>query len=114
MKNLLTIFENSTEAITLLSDHLEKIGLKMERSFDMRIQQNDNNACSCPHHGTKKCDCQIVVLLIYGNMAGPDTVVAHSRDGRTVFNLATGPQKPQDAELRNIFQNIRIAEQFSR
>ncbi len=109
MKNLLTIFENSAEAIALLSEHLKKIGLKMERSFDLRIQQNDNIACSCPHHGTKRCDCQIVVLLIYGNLAGPDTVVAHSRDGKTVFNLATGPEKPQSVELENIFQSMKIS-----
>lgn len=114
MKNLLTIFENSAEAIALLSDHLEKIGLKMERSFDMRIQQNGNIACSCLHHGTKECDCQIIVLLIYGTLDGPDSVVAHSRDGRTVFSIAAGPGKPQDADLMKIFQNIRVAGQLSR
>ena len=114
MKNLLTIFENSTEAIALLSNQLDKLGLKMERSFDLRLQQNENIDCGCPHHGTVQCDCQIVVLLIYGNMDGPDTVVAHSRDGRTGFSLEARPEKIQTLDLVNIFHNLKNSEELSR
>jgi hypothetical protein len=114
MKNLLTINENSTEAIALLSDRLDKLGLKMERSFDLRIQQNENVECSCPHHGTIQCDCQIVVLLIYGKADGPDTIVAHSRDGRTVFSLEARPERIQTLDLVNIFHNLKIAEELTR
>jgi len=114
MKNLLTIFENSAEAIALLSNRLDKLGLKMERSFDLRLQQNENIECSCPYHGTIRCDCQIVVLLIYGNSDGPDTIIAHSRDGRTVFSLETRPEKIQTLDLVSIFHNLKITEELSR
>ena len=114
MKNLLTIFENSMEAITLLSDRLDKLGLKTERSFDLRLQQDENITCSCPHHGTIQCDCQIVVLLVYGISDGPDTIVAHSRDGKTVFSLETRPEKIQTLDLVNIFHKLKISEELSR
>ena len=114
MKNLLTINENSTEAIALLSDRLDKLGLKMERSFDLQLQQNGFPECSCPYHGTVQCDCQIVVLLIYGKADGPDTIVAHSRDGRTVFSLEARLERIQTLDLVNIFQNLKKAEELLR
>lgn len=114
MKNLLTIFENSAEAIALLSNRLDKLGLRMERSFDLRLQQSENVECSCPYHGTIHCDCQIVVLLIYGKTDGPDTIVAHSRDGRTVFSLEARPERIQTLDLVNIFHNLKNAEELSR
>lgn len=106
MKFLLTVSENSAVAIDKIAEILNDHGLKMERSFDMRLHPDESIPCSCPHHGTSKCDCQIVVLLIYGNIGGPETVVAHSRDGRTVFSLATRPDAPQQVELIHIFHNI--------
>jgi hypothetical protein len=109
MKRILTIFENSADAIDLLTAKLNHLGLKMERSFDLSFHEEENIACNCPHHGTNECDCQIVVLLIYVNVNGPDTVIAHSRDGRTTFSLVTRPDEPQQIDLINIFQNAENA-----
>lgn len=114
MKYLLTIYKNNPEAVDLFSEMIEDQGLKAETSFDKRIQEDDNITCSCPHHGTSKCDCQIVVLLIYGNSEGPGTVVAHSRDGRTVFSLAVELEEPQAATIYSILEKIKITAQLPR
>lgn len=110
MKNILTISKNSETSLALVAKLLFENGLQMERSFDLRIAQDADIVCSCPHHGTKLCDCQIVVLLIYGGTNNPDTVVAHSQDGRTHFSLVNNPEHSKSSNLINIFRKMNLVD----
>ncbi len=113
MKNLVTIFESSEISLVRVAELLFEHGFQVERSFDLRIAAKADIKCSCPHHGTKLCDCQIVVLLIYGSKKGPETVVAHSQDGRTHFSLVNKPGHSESSNLIKIFRKMNLVNSAS-
>jgi hypothetical protein len=113
MKNIVTIIENSETALAKVTELLFEHGLQVERSFDLRITQKVDINCSCPRHGTTLCDCQIIVLLIYGSKKGPETVVAHSQDGRTHFSLVSQPDNSESSDLVNIFREMKLVDSAS-
>ena len=69
---------------------LTRRGLRVVRSFDLRSAlaahagyEASSSGCDCPYHGTARCTCQFVVLLIYGKAGAPVVVNAHSHDAQT-------------------------------
>lgn len=74
---------SSDEVVASLTETLEQGGLHVYRSFDLRTARSAGGGCTCPHHGTAECDCQMVVLLIYGPEAQPSTLVLHGHDQHT-------------------------------
>lgn len=108
--NSLGTFNQPSEAsIPLLLEKIALQGYHVERSFDLRAAREAHVGCTCPHHGTEKCDCQIVVLLIYGQEERPVTLVAHGRDGRTRFALVNHPDDDFSIPIvEEIKQIIRV------
>lgn len=95
MTQLLTLECSSEEAVQWIARELARADLQITTSFDLRTARAAHTDCTCPHHGTTFCDCQMVVLLVYGVDACPATLVVHSRDGRTWLSLADVPgQRP--------------------
>jgi hypothetical protein len=86
-------------AVAQVSRQLSDYGLQVIRSFDLQTARSAHTHCTCPHHGTDLCDCQLVVLLVYGHPSGPGTLVAHGRDGQTQLALVHSPQQSLDAVL---------------
>lgn len=66
-------------------DKLEATGLRVRRSFAW--QMDETLGCTCPHHNTAKCDCQMAIYLIYGEEKRPATLLVHSSGGRTRVRL---------------------------
>ena len=97
--SLLEIYLDSQTTIALVLNQLGESGLQAVRSFDLQTARSAHTDCACPHHGTDLCDCQLVVLLVYGPGMGPATLVAHCYDGRTQLALAYSPEQRPDARL---------------
>lgn len=97
-------------AIDWVARQIGNAGLRVVRTFDLQVarcNQNDAHAnCPCPHHGTENCDCQMVVLLVYGNDHQPVSIVAHGYNGQTWFSVVDIPQQRADSRLE---ANIRQA-----
>src|SRR6266487_890282 len=70
-------------------EKLTSAGLRVVPTFDLQIARLAHPDCSCPHHGTEECSCQLVILLVYGKQEDPATLVIHSRDDKTWISLAT-------------------------
>jgi hypothetical protein len=77
--------ESTAQAVTAA---LNRRGLRVVRSFDLRsvlAARSHHPAvpcdCGCAFRDTAGCDCQYVVLLVYGNDGAPVTVTVHSRAG---------------------------------
>lgn len=86
----------SEEVVASITRTLEQKGLRVYRSFDLRTARSADVGCTCPHHGTAECDCQMVVLLIYGPEGQPSTLVLHGHDEHTwVVSMETA-----NSELR--------------
>jgi len=102
----LTLEQPCNEAIAWVVSQVSGVGLQVVRTFDLQVARHDPADCPCPHHGTDRCDCQMVVLLVYGDDFQPISLIAHSHDGRTWFSLVDTPQQRADPRLERA---IRLA-----
>jgi hypothetical protein len=78
-------------------ENLSRRGLRVVRSFD--LHGATDGACDCPYHGTARCTCQYVVLLVYGATGRPAVVTAHSRDETSHLEIVADPNAPPDPGL---------------
>lgn len=101
----LSLPADSQTAIPRATQALEANGLSVLPSFDLQVARSSHLHCSCPHHGTEQCDCQMVVLLVYDQADTPVTVVAHTTRGETRFELVDSPQQPAPPQIRDRIQN---------
>lgn len=115
------------DAVSQVVEALSNNGLVVTQSFDLRVATSSfvrvaelvgqehfrtllsiPDDCVCPKHGTTGCDCQMVVMLVYGKAAAPATLVAHGHDGHTWLSLANTPeQRPDPALAAMITQVLR-------
>jgi len=86
-------------ALSWTKTQLSKANLRFMQTFDLRAARHTPESCCCPHHGTKECDCQMVILLVYGSTSEPVTLILHGNDGRTWISIADNPQQRADAKL---------------
>lgn len=86
-RTILYLQQPCDEAVQNIVDRMERTGLQVMRTFDLHQTRMVETTCSCPHHGTEKCDCQMVVLMVYGKSAQPVSLVAHGHNGQTWFSL---------------------------
>jgi len=84
MQNTILLDINGDEAVKTITEALCGHGFYVLRSFDLRSAMTAAEVgCECPHHGTEKCDCQFIVLLIYGDATEPLTLTTHSHNHQT-------------------------------
>jgi hypothetical protein len=74
-----------------LTHDLSNHEIQVTRSFDLQATRAVHAGCSCPHHGTEKCTCQLIVLLVYERQNPPLTLVLEGRDGQTWVSLVLAP-----------------------
>ena len=85
----LALNQNYEQVQAWASEKLTRAGFRIVRTFDLRSARQAHPECPCPHHGTDDCNCQLIVLLVYGKQAEPATMVIHGQDGKTWLSLAT-------------------------
>jgi hypothetical protein len=81
-------------------------GFQVMRTFDLQLARASQSQCSCPHHGTELCDCQMIMLLIYGLQDLPVTLVCHGYDGWTHLSLVDSPEQRISLENLSIIEDI--------
>lgn len=96
----LIFFSDGETVIRQVTQTLTAAGLRVVRSFDLR------SACApfdqvCPHHGTVACDCQLVVLLVYGVGTTPVVLVLHSHMGQTELQWDETPEARPSPEQKD-------------
>jgi hypothetical protein len=82
---------------------LSQANLRAVQTFDLQTARIGLADCSCPNHGTAACDCQMVVLLVYGTGEEPVTLILHGSDGQTRLSIVESPSQT-DAWLMNTIQ----------
>lgn len=96
---ILTIQSDSQAVLDQSIQLLSLAGLQVMRSFDLKAARAAHVDCTCPYHGTDQCDCQMVVLLVYGQDPTPATLVFHGHDGQTQIALVDTPELRPSAPL---------------
>ncbi len=100
----LSINHPCDEALQWTKKQLLQAGLRPIQTFDLHTARHTLDDCPCPHHATSVCDCQMVVLLVYGNASEPVTLILHGNDGQTRISIADNPQQRADAKLITAIQ----------
>jgi len=83
---------------------LAQAGLRAVQTFDLQSARHALSECPCPPHGTAECDCQMVVLLVYGKAEEPLTLILHGNQGVTWVSFAEGTGQMGDAKLMSAVQ----------
>ncbi len=76
------------QVLAFVNQQLTGAGFRVVQTFDLQAARLTHADCPCPHHGTDKCNCQMIVLLVYGEHPDPATLVIHGQDGKTCLSLA--------------------------
>ena len=105
---LLSLSMSCDESLVWLKRRLPVAGLHVVETFDLRAARLTLPDCPCPHHGTNKCDCQMVVLLVYGSTAAPATLILHGTDGKTSLSLVSTPTQQPDPLLRSTIEQALL------
>jgi hypothetical protein len=92
------------QALQVTKAKLSQAGLSVVQTFNLTTARLGMHDCCCPNHGTEACDCQMIVLLVYGNVAEPVTLILHGNDGKTWVSIANTAIQRADAHL---ISNIR-------
>jgi hypothetical protein len=104
LTSFLSVDGTCDETLPCLRQRLSRKGLRVLQTFDLHDTRLGLEECPCPHHGTEKCDCQMVVLLVYGDTAEPATVILHSNDGQTWLSLVSTPAQHVDPSLQSAIE----------
>lgn len=90
--------------IAWIVERLRNLGLQTTITFDLQAARRGHSDCACPHHGTERCDCQMVVILVYGqDRSQPVSLVVHSHEAITQLSFVDSPQQPINAQLEKLF-----------
>ena len=92
------------EALPKVNQQLKDAGLRTVQTFDLHSAMSGTHGCSCPNHGTENCDCQMVVLLVYGGAVEPETLILHGDSQRTWISLADTVPQNRDLLLQITIQ----------
>lgn len=93
------------ETAEWLQRRLLQDGYRALQTFDLQDARLGLDDCPCPHHGTVECDCELVVVLVYGKTAEPTTLILHGHDGQTWISLAERPEQTTDAHMVRVIRS---------
>ena len=79
-------------------------GLRVLETFDLQDARLGLADCPCPHHGAAECDCQMVVLMVYGQAIMPAALILHGSDGKTWLSLINDAPSEGDALIQAIVE----------
>ncbi len=100
----LSVNHPSDEALRWTQKQLSKAGLRVMQTFDLHDARHVLEDCPCPHHGTSECDCQMLVLLVYGEVLEPATLILHGNDGQTWLSIVNNSLQHTDASIRSAIE----------
>ena len=105
----LSVDRSCEDTLPWLSQRLSRAGFRVLQTFDLNDARFAIPDCTCPHHGTQQCDCQMVILLIYGKADEPAALMLHGNDGETWLSLVNTPLQHADPALQSsIEQALQI------
>lgn len=99
-----TIACSCDDTLQWTKQRLSQADLHAMQTFDLHSTRPTLEDCSCPDHGTNQCDCQMIVLLVYGNATEPATLILHGNDGQTWISLAENPNQRTDGTMISAIQ----------
>lgn len=91
---------------------LNGAGLRIEQTFDLQVARLSQVGSPCPVHGFNRCDCQMIVLLVYGIGSDPLTLVLYGNDGQNHVSIINPPENKLDMQLDKAVHNALTLERI--
>src|SRR5581483_8667925 len=85
---LLVLDQTCEQVLVWIHGKLTDAGFRPVKTFDLHVARLAHPDSPCPHHGTDDCNCQMMILLVYGNHGNPATLVIYGQEGRAWLSLA--------------------------
>lgn len=98
MTHLLTLSAAGDDAVADLMERFRAAGLRAFPTFRFRETVPAEVPYACADH-QDGCDCDLLILLVYGAEPQPATLVAHSHGGHTWLSLSEAPPEQASPEL---------------
>lgn len=95
-------------------EQLTLAGLRSVQTFDLHAVRVGLHDYPCLNHGMDACDCQMVILLVYGESEEPVTLILHGNDGKTWLSIAEPIASPTPDTLTDHIINTLSEKQFSK
>lgn len=87
-----------------LINALEKAGLWVFQSFDLKSSRALQEDFLCANHGNSQCTCELVILLVYPKVGNPITLVLDGRDGKTLIFVTNETENQHPTPLTKIIE----------
>jgi len=91
-----------------VKEKLTSAGFRIVPTFDLQVARSAHPHCPCPHHGTDECNCQLVVLLVYGKQDDPATLAIHGQDHKTWISLAAPIETRSHQNLESSVRHMLV------
>jgi hypothetical protein len=95
----ITLNKSFGEMLAWTTRQLNSTGLRIEQTFDLQVARLSHVGYLCPTHGTNPCDCQMIVLLVYGVGSEPLTLILYGNDDQNHITTIMPPDKRSDKKL---------------
>jgi hypothetical protein len=87
-----------------INEKMTHIGFCVVQTFDLHVARLAHSNCQCPCHGTDDCNCQLIIVLVYGKQGDPATLVIYGRDGTAWLSLAVPASRHGNQHLESIIR----------
>ena len=105
----LIVEQNCEQALRSVRETLTGAGFHAVQTFDLQIARQAHLECQCPNHGTASCNCQLVILLVYGKQEDPATLILHGEESTTGISLANPASDQVTQNLGGIIRRTLIS-----
>ena len=110
----LSIGSSCDQALHTTRTKLSQAGMSAVQTFNLNTVRLGLHNCGCPNHGTEACDCQMIVLLVYGEAQEPATLILHGNNGQTWISIADSAAHRGDPKLttriRQVLESVGTAD----
>ena len=104
----LSVDRSCDETLKWSEEQLMHAGLRPVQTFDLHTARIGMHDCPCPNHGTDECDCQLVVLLVYGDMDKPETLILHGNGETTWLSITNNLVSIATGSLTECIMNTLV------
>ena len=110
----LSINSSCDQALQMTKTQLSEAGLSAVQTFNLNTARLGLHNCCCPNHGTQACDCQMIVLLVYGEAPEPATLILHGNNGQTWISITESAFQRGEpklvASIRRVLEGVVAAD----
>ena len=118
----LSINHSCDETLQWTKEQLLRAGLRPVQTFDLHAARLGLHDCPCANHGTEECDCQMVIMLVYGKTedvstplnTNPVTLILHGNNGQTWVSIVEAADQSTDSNTAIVIKDTLGAKQSTR